>query len=86
MKIKKILLMVPPAFTFKSHRDINPLPPMGLGYLAAIIEKMGIEIKILDSLMLITSGSEIMEGSNLSLIILLCEKIPFSNILFKFSI
>ncbi len=44
--------MVPPAFTFKSHRDINPLPPMGLGYLAAIIEKMGIEIKILDSLML----------------------------------
>ena len=52
MKISKILLIVPPAFTFKSRRDINPLPPMGLGYLAAVIEKMGIEVEILDTLML----------------------------------
>ena len=50
MKINKILLIVPPAFTFKAYRDINPLPPMGLGYLASIVEKIGIEVKILDCL------------------------------------
>ena len=50
MKINKILLIVPPAFTFKAYRDINPLPPMGLGYLASIGEKIGIEVKILDCL------------------------------------
>ncbi|NQT81297.1 MAG: radical SAM protein [Candidatus Aminicenantes bacterium] len=52
MKIDKILLIVPPALTFKAFRDINPLPPMGLGYLASVIEKMGIEVEILDFLML----------------------------------
>lgn len=51
MKIKRILLIVPPAFTLKSLRDINPLPPLGLGYLASVIENMGIEVKILDCLM-----------------------------------
>jgi len=50
--IKKVLLIAPPAFTFKSQRDVNPLPPMGLGYLASVVEKMGIEVEILDSLML----------------------------------
>lgn len=50
MKINKILLIVPPAFTFKSHRDVNPLPPMGLGYLASVVEDMGIGVKILDCL------------------------------------
>jgi len=50
MEIKKVLLIIPPAFTFKSSRDINPLPPMGVGYLASVIENMGIEVKILDSL------------------------------------
>jgi len=49
-RIKRVLLIVPPAFTFKSHRDINPLPPMGLGYLASVIENMGIDVKILDCL------------------------------------
>ncbi len=51
MKIKKILLIAPPAFTFKNARDINPLPPMGLGYLASTLEAIGIEVKILDCLM-----------------------------------
>jgi len=51
MQINKILLLVPPALTFKSPRDINPLPPMGLGYLASIIVTMGIEVDILDCLM-----------------------------------
>jgi len=50
MKINKILLVVPPAYTFKTSRDINPLPPMGLGYLASIVREIGIEVKILDCL------------------------------------
>jgi anaerobic magnesium-protoporphyrin IX monomethyl ester cyclase len=50
MKIKKALLIMPPAFTFKGNRDINPLPPMGLGYIAAVLEKMDIEVKIIDCL------------------------------------
>ena len=50
MKIKKVLLLIPPAFTFKNMRDINPIPPLGLGYLAAILEKKDIEVKIFDSL------------------------------------
>jgi anaerobic magnesium-protoporphyrin IX monomethyl ester cyclase len=52
MKIEKILLIVPPAYTFQAVRDINPLPPIGLGYLAAVIENLGIEVDILDALML----------------------------------
>lgn len=50
MKIKKVLFLAPPAVTLKSGRDISPLPPMGLGYLAAILRDMGIEVKILDCL------------------------------------
>ena len=49
-KIKKVLLIVPPAVTFIGARDINPLPPIGMGYLAAIGEKMGLEVRILDCL------------------------------------
>lgn len=50
-KIKKVLLFIPPAFTFKDNVDVNPLPPLGLGYLAAVLEKRGIEVKIVDCLM-----------------------------------
>ena len=50
MKINRVLLIVGPAYTFKDVRDVNPLPPMGLGYLASVVEKMGIEVKILDCL------------------------------------
>jgi len=50
MKIDKILLIAPPALTFKIYRDISPMPQMGLGYLASIIENMGIEVRILDCL------------------------------------
>lgn len=52
MKIRKILLITPPNITFKLNRDVNPLPPMGLGYLAAVIEQLGIEVDILDALMM----------------------------------
>jgi anaerobic magnesium-protoporphyrin IX monomethyl ester cyclase len=50
MKIKKVLLVIPPSYTFKSYKDINPLPPIGLGYLASILESLDIEVKILDCL------------------------------------
>lgn len=46
-----MLLFVPPAFTFKDNPDINPLPPLGLAYLAAVLEKENIEVKIVDCLM-----------------------------------
>lgn len=49
-KIKKVLLFIPSAFTFKNYIDINPLPPLGLAYLGAVLEKRGIEVKIVDSL------------------------------------
>jgi anaerobic magnesium-protoporphyrin IX monomethyl ester cyclase len=50
MQLNRILLMAPPAFTMKGQRDINPLPPMGLGYLASMAERLGIQVKILDCL------------------------------------
>ena len=49
-KVKKVLLIIPPAFTFEDNLDINPLPPLGLGYLGAVLEKVGIEVKIVDCL------------------------------------
>jgi anaerobic magnesium-protoporphyrin IX monomethyl ester cyclase len=50
MKIKRILLFIPPAVTFKDRVDINPMPPLGLGYLAAVLEERGFTVKIVDSL------------------------------------
>lgn len=50
-RIRKVLLIVPPAHTtVNPYRDINPLPPLGLGYLASVIEREGIEVNILDCL------------------------------------
>lgn len=51
MKIERILLLSPPAYTFKSLRDVNPLPPMGIGYLASVLEGIGVQVKILDCLL-----------------------------------
>ncbi len=48
--VKKILLLFPPAYTLKNKRDINPLPPLGIGLLAAVAEQKGYEVKILDCL------------------------------------
>ncbi|MFC1991151.1 B12-binding domain-containing radical SAM protein [Chloroflexota bacterium] len=50
-KVKKVLLLTPPAFTFKDSLDINPLPPLGLGYIGAVLENAGLEVKILDCLL-----------------------------------
>jgi anaerobic magnesium-protoporphyrin IX monomethyl ester cyclase len=49
-KIKKVLLFLPPAVTVKDRIDINPLPPLGLAYLGAVLEGIGIEVKIVDCL------------------------------------
>lgn len=49
-KIKKVLLFIPPAFTFKDYLDINPMPPLGLGYIGAVLENYGIGVKIVDCL------------------------------------
>ena len=45
-----MLLFIPPAITFKDRIDINPLPPLGLGYIGAVLEDNGIEVKIVDCL------------------------------------
>jgi magnesium-protoporphyrin IX monomethyl ester (oxidative) cyclase len=50
LKVKKVLLLFPPAYTIKSARDINPLPPIGIGMLASILEKNNYQVGILDCL------------------------------------
>jgi anaerobic magnesium-protoporphyrin IX monomethyl ester cyclase len=50
MTQKKILLLAPPAYSLKLYRDINPLPPMGLGYIASIAEQLNHKVRILDCL------------------------------------
>lgn len=62
MEINRILLIAPPALTFKVYRDISPMPPMGLGYLASVVENMGIEVKILDCLMSGWHKEEVVNG------------------------
>jgi magnesium-protoporphyrin IX monomethyl ester (oxidative) cyclase len=49
-RIKRCLLFIPPAFTGKDTIDINPMPPIGLGYIAAVLERMGITVRIVDCL------------------------------------
>ena len=49
-RIKKVLLFIPPSFTFKDNLDINPLPPLGLGYIASVLENQGVKVKIIDAL------------------------------------
>lgn len=49
-KVKKALLIFPPCFTSTKILDVNPLPPLGLAYIGAILEKRGVEVKIFDCL------------------------------------
>ena len=48
--IKKVLLFTSPVFTFENNIDVNPLPPLGLAYLGAILENSGIAVRIFDCL------------------------------------
>ncbi|MDD5596479.1 MAG: radical SAM protein [Victivallaceae bacterium] len=50
-KITKVLLMNSPALSGKASRDINPIPQLGLGYIAACLEKIGKEVMICDFLL-----------------------------------
>jgi len=49
--ISRVLLFMPPAMTSSALIDINPAPPLGLGYIAAVLESMGMEVKIVDCLL-----------------------------------
>ena len=49
--ISRVLLFMPPAITNKASIDINPAPPLGLGYIASVLESMGKEVKIVDCLL-----------------------------------
>lgn len=49
--ISRVLLFMPPAITNSALIDINPAPPLGLGYIAAVLESMGKEVKIVDCLL-----------------------------------
>jgi len=49
-RIKKVLLVNPPAKTNQKARDINPVPPIGLGYIAAMLEQRQIKVEIYDML------------------------------------
>jgi len=49
-RIKRILFIQPPAFSWRLNRlDINPNPPMGAAYMAAVLEREGYEVGILDA-------------------------------------
>jgi magnesium-protoporphyrin IX monomethyl ester (oxidative) cyclase len=49
--ISRVLLFMPPAITNKTSIDINPAPPLGLGYIASVLESMGKKVKIVDCLL-----------------------------------
>ena len=47
--IKKILLIQPPTTTPLNNKSKRAMPPIGLAYIAAVLEKNGFEVAILDS-------------------------------------
>jgi radical SAM superfamily enzyme YgiQ (UPF0313 family) len=47
--IRKILLIQPPAFCDNRRENMNPNAPLGIAYIAAVLEKGGYEVKILDA-------------------------------------
>lgn len=49
-KFRKVLFIQPPAFSWRLNRlDINPNPPLGAAYIAAVLEREGYEVGILDA-------------------------------------
>lgn len=50
--VDKILLMRPTCRVEKrGYLDINPLPPLGMGYLSAVLRRAGHDVEVYDSLM-----------------------------------
>ncbi|MBS4097413.1 MAG: B12-binding domain-containing radical SAM protein [Sulfuricella sp.] len=47
--IRKVLLIQPPAFSNNLRGDMNPNAPLGIAYIAAVLERAGYEAKILDA-------------------------------------
>ena len=47
--IKKVLLIQPPAYTNNKRSYMNPNPPLGIAYIAAVLRKEGYEVSILDA-------------------------------------
>ena len=48
-KIRKVLLIQPPAFCNNFRGDMNPNVPLGIGYIAATLEKAGYDVRMLDA-------------------------------------
>lgn len=47
--IRKVLLIQPPAFSNNLRGDMNPNAPLGIAYIAAVLEQAGYQVKILDA-------------------------------------
>lgn len=48
-KLHRVLLIQPPAFSNNYRGDMNPNAPLGLGYIAAVLEREGYQVSILDA-------------------------------------
>ena len=48
-KIRKILLIQPPAYSNNLRTDMNPNAPLGLAYIGAMLERERYDVSILDS-------------------------------------
>ena len=48
-KLKKVMLVQPPAFTNNLRSDMNANAPLGIAYIAAVLERDGFSVKILDA-------------------------------------
>ena len=48
-RVRKVLLIQPPAFSNNLRGDMNPNAPLGIGYIAAVLEREGYAVRILDA-------------------------------------
>ena len=49
LSINKVLLIQPPAYTDNNRRNMNPNLPLGIAYIAAVLEQEGYEVDMLDA-------------------------------------
>ena len=48
-KLQKVLLIQPPAFSNNDRGDMNPNAPLGIAYIAAVLEREQFDVQILDA-------------------------------------
>lgn len=48
-KIKRIMLIQPPAYVLKDKSDMNPNVPLGIAYIGAVLEREGYSVRLLDA-------------------------------------